>query len=198
MMKNNKTFVAGVMATLAMLGTITPVLAVSNALTLTAYPVQVIVEGEVFYPETGDVYLIDGTTYAPVRALAEAYGLDVGYDHNRNLVTVSGMSTPITAANDFAAQWTVRQKPVTNYGDEYIFTASYSGSFGMNDFKRWWKSFDENTIRAEAERLAADAQNLVGGRVTMYFDYQGWALGTVYAFGDLEQSDFRAAGAWIK
>ena len=39
---------------------------------------------------------------------------------------------------------------------------------------------------------------IVGGSVTMYLDYNGWALGTVYAYGGFEQSDLRAAGVWIK
>ena len=35
------------------------------------------------------VFVYDGTAYAPVRALAEAYGLQVGYDSEKNLATVS-------------------------------------------------------------------------------------------------------------
>lgn len=197
-------YVAGALTTLTLIGSASPALAAGNARTLTAYPVQVLVDGEVFRPTTGEVFLVDGTTYAPVRALAEAYGLEVGYDHARNLVTVNAgaaqvpAALPPAASASFASQWTVKQKPVTNYGDQLIYTASYSGDLGMGDFKTWWKSFGGGTIRAEAEAMAREVRSLVGGNVVMYFDYSGWSLGTVYAFGYLEQSDFAPAGVWIK
>ena len=195
-------FLAGVL-TVVVIGALTaPALASDGALTLTAHPVQVLVNGEVFRPKDSQgndtlVFVSDGVTYAPVRALAEAYGLEVGYDDARNLVTVS--SAPAKPASaDFADQWTLKKKPVTDYGDEHIYTAIYSGSLGMSDFKAWWKSFDSAYIHGCAEQLAADAQSLEGGNVTMYFSYNGYALGTAYAFGDYEQSNFTAASIWIK
>lgn len=189
-------FIAGVLTMLLIGAATVPVLASDGALTLAAYPVRILVNGEVFQPKDAMVFIADGVTYAPVRALAEAYGLEVGYDGTRNLVTVD--SPAANAPKDFASQWTIREKPVTNYGDEKIFTASYNGDLGMSEFKAWWKSFDLAEIQAEAEVLAADAQSVVNGKVTMYFDYNGYALGTAYAFGAFEQSNFKAAGVWIK
>ena len=186
-------FAAGALTTLALVGAVTPVLASNGALILTAYPAQVMVEDRVFQPAAGQVFAVDGTTYAPVRALAEAYGLDVGYDEVRNLVTVNGMAPQ----EGFASQWTVKQKTITGCAEK-IFTASYSGALGMDEFKNWWKSLGEDAVRAGAEKLAAEAQAAVGGSVTLYLDYNGWALGTAYAYGSFEQSDLRAAGVWIK
>ena len=95
--------------------------------------------------------------------------------------------------------WTVKEKPVTGYGDERIFTASYSGPLGMTDFKVWRKSFDQADIERWAEQVAADAlSSSPGGTVTMYFDYQGYMLGTVLAQGDYLRGNFRLAGVWIK
>ena len=61
--------------------------------TLSIVPIRIEVNGEVFQPRdvTGKivpVFAYQGTTYAPLRALAEAYGLRVGYDRERNLATV--------------------------------------------------------------------------------------------------------------
>ena len=93
----------------------------------------------------------------------------------------------------------VREKPVTHYGSEKVFTATYSGNLGMSDFKAWWKSFDASEITAGVEALAAEAQALTPGcSVTMYFSYGTYNLGTAWAFGDLEQSDLRPAAVWIK
>ena len=196
-------YLAGALTTLV-IGTATvPALASDVALTLTAHPVRVLVNGEVFQPKDAQghdalVFSSDGVTYAPVRALAEAYGLEVGYDAEQNLVTVNAPAVSVVS-EDFASQWTVKRKPVTNYGDESIYTATYSGQLGMNDFKAWWKSLDLAYIQSCAEQLAADAQSMAGGTVTMYFDYQGYMLGTAYAFGeDRTQSNFRLAAVWIK
>lgn len=54
---------------------------------------SILVEHEVFKPSNtlGEQVMVaeyDGTTYAPLRALAEAYGLTVGYDAERRIATV--------------------------------------------------------------------------------------------------------------
>jgi len=70
---------------------------------LTVSPISIEVNGAVFQPKdaTGKdvaVFLYNGTTYAPLRALAEAYGLNVGYDEEKNLATVDFVAENITSA----------------------------------------------------------------------------------------------------
>ena len=202
MKKRLISYLAGVVTAITIVALPVSALASDGALTLAVHPVRVLVNGEVFQPKDSQgndvmVFVSDGTTYAPVRALAEAYGLEVGYDAARNLVTVNAPAVS-AAQEDFSSRWTVKKKPVTNYGDESIYTASYNGDLGMSDFKAWWKSFDLAYIQSCAEQLAADAQSMEGGKVTMYFDYSGYMLGSAYAFGGLEQSNFTIAGTWIK
>lgn len=198
-------YVAGVVTAITMVALPVSALASDGAFTLAVHPVRVMVNGEVFQPKDAQgndalVFTADGVTYAPVRALAEAYGLEVGYDAAQNLVTVNSpdLIPAAVAQEDFSSRWTVRKKPVTDYGDESIYTASYNGGLGMSEFKAWWKSFDLAYIQNCAEQLAADAQSIEGGKVTMYFDYSGYMLGSAYAFGGLEQSNFTIAGTWIK
>ena len=106
--------------------------------------------------------------------------------------------TSVPEARDFAAYWTVEEKPVTNYGDEKIFTAAYNGTLGMAEFKRWWKSLSAEEIAKGAEQLAAEARALVPGySVTMYFSYGSYMLGTAWGFEGFQQSNFRPASAWI-
>jgi len=62
---------------------------------ITVSPINVMVGGKVFLPTDVNgkdvpVFVYNGTTYAPLRALAEAYGLTVGYNAEKNLATVSG------------------------------------------------------------------------------------------------------------
>ena len=148
-----------------------------------------------------EVFTYNGTTYAPLRALAEAYGLEVGYDSQRNIAMVNSPNkdNASSTTDSFAAAWTVKEKPVTNYGSEKIFTATYAGELGMEEFKTWWKSFSSEELAAEMEQLAAEAQALNPGyTVTMYFSFGQYNLGTAFAYGSYEFSNTNAARVWIK
>lgn len=83
------------MLTMAIIGSLSVgALAATGQLTITVDPVNIQVNGQTFQPtnangEAVPVFAYNGTTYAPLRALAEAYGLDVGYDAANNMATVS-------------------------------------------------------------------------------------------------------------
>lgn len=178
-------------------------LASDGSMTITIHPIRILVNGEAFRPTDVNgnevmVFTVNGTTYAPLRALAEAYGLEVGYDAENNIATVNSPDRVSAETRDFAAYWTVEEKPVTNYGDEKIFTATYNGALGMEEFKSWWKSLSAEEIAQGAEQLAAEARALAPGyTVTMYFSYGSYMLGTAWGFEGFQQSNFRPASAWI-
>ena len=206
-------FLSGMVVMLMLVGLPVTALAASGALTIEINPIKVLVNGEVFQPKDVNgndvmVFTYNGTTYAPLRALAEAYGLEVGYDAKNNIATVTSPSAPATATAptaasgsyaDFERAWTVTEKPVTRYGDEKIFTVKYAGILSMSEFKSWWKSFGKETVKDYAERMMAETQSLVPGYVaTGYFYYGQYNLGSVYADGTITGSNFDPAGVWIK
>ena len=210
MKKNVVSFVSGAIAMLLLVGLPVTALAASGAIRIEVSPISVLVNGEVFQPKDANgndvmVFTYSGTTYAPLRALAEAYGLEVGYDGERHIATVSKQptqtQTPIadTGYAGFEKQWKVKEKPVTHYGDEKIFTVTYSGDLSRSEFKAWWKSYDLSTIKEYAERMMAGVQSEVPGyTVTAYFSYGQYNLGSVHAESDFTGSNFDAAGVWIK
>lgn len=69
--------------------------AAGNMISISVDPsVKILVNGAEFKPKDANgndvmTFIYNGTTYAPLRALAEAYGLEVGYDASRNMATVS-------------------------------------------------------------------------------------------------------------
>lgn len=76
-------FLSGVIVTFLWVALPVTALAFSGVIKIEISPIQVLVDGEVFQPEDGNgndvmVFTYNGTTYAPLRALAEAYGLGVG------------------------------------------------------------------------------------------------------------------------
>ena len=199
-------FFAGMLTVVLLMGLTASALAADGSLSLSVNPIRVMVNGEVFQPKDAQgndvlVFTYNGTTYAPLRALAEAYGLEVGYDAANKIATVNapGTTSAPTPAADFASQWAVAEKPVSDYGSEKIFTAVYSGSMSISQFKSWWKSMDTADIEAWAEQMALEAQSLVTGyTVTMYFSYGSYSLGTAYAMEGYQFSNFKPAGVWIK
>ena len=87
-MKRITYFLSGALAALLISSATVSAFASSGLITLNVQPAQVMVNGEVFQPKDAQgrdalVFTYNSTTYAPVRALAEAYGLTVGYDAAR-------------------------------------------------------------------------------------------------------------------
>ena len=201
-MKNKLiTFAAGMLTALTLTAVTLPTLASDGALALTAYPVSIEVNGQAFVPKDAngkavDVFTVNGTTYVPLRAIAETLGFEASYDSGKNLVSINA---PAAGTGDFTSQWELKEKPVTNYGSERIFTAKYSGDMTMDEFKVWWKSLTEEEIEAGACEIAAQAQSTVPGcEAKVYFTYGTYNLGSSRAAGEFRVCNFDAAGAWIK
>ncbi len=54
-------------------------------------------------------------------------------------------------------------------------------------------------IRIKVKMISEERKGANPGyKVTMYFSYGTYMLGTAYAFGSFEQSDFTPASVWIK
>lgn len=203
-MKRITYFLSGALATLLISSATVSAFAANDLLTLNVQPAQVMVNGTVFQPKDAQgrdalVFTYNGTTYAPVRALAEAYGLTVSYDSEKNMATVDGAPQATNHTGSFSSQWTVTEKPVTRYGNEHIFTAVYSGPLSMNEFKSWWKSMNAADLKAQAEQMALEAQSdLLGSEITMYFSFGSYNLGTAFAQSGCTFSNFDPASVWIK
>lgn len=98
-------FTLGVLLSSVVLTFSVSALAASGRLSIEVDPINIQVNGEVFKPTdvTGkevQIFAYNGTTYAPLRALAEAYDLDVWYDSSANLAAVGAKgSAPSSAAS---------------------------------------------------------------------------------------------------
>lgn len=111
MKKNILSFISGAITMLLLVSLPVTALAASGAIRIEVNPISVLVDGEVFQPKDAKgndvmVFTYNGTTYAPLRALAEAYGLEVGYDEERHIATVS--SRPTQAQPPHLGHWLCR------------------------------------------------------------------------------------------
>ncbi len=134
-------FLSGVLCAIVIFGLPVTAIVANNGLTIVCYPIKVLVNGEIFQPKDANsndapVFTYNGTTYAPLRAPAEAYGPEVGYDGSRNLATVNNPKEQNKVEpGAFKPMWAVKEKPVTNYGSEKIFTATYNGDYELSNFR---------------------------------------------------------------
>lgn len=94
MKKQLRGFLSGVFITTLLFILCLSASALSGSTAIFVDPINIQVNGEIFQPKDAagnavPVFAYNGTTYAPLRALAEAYGLEVGYNAELNLATVN-------------------------------------------------------------------------------------------------------------
>ena len=95
MKKQWKGFVTGVVATILILGFVLPAFAAyQKQATLNYNDIKVTLDGKQFTPTDAngnavEPFVIDGTTFLPVRAVANALGLEVGWNGETKTVTLN-------------------------------------------------------------------------------------------------------------
>lgn len=170
-------FLAG-MVTMAVIGGVTvTALAAAGSFTITVDPVNIQVNGQVFAPKdvkgnNVPVFAYNGTTYAPLRALAEAYGLNVGYDGTSNMATVTGSTTPSTPStepsvppidpnhaptvtvDELKAMFKFDNMFTLNGNDEHSFM--YSGEKTIAEFNEYWSTLNQDDVEVAMTAWAKD------------------------------------------
>lgn len=193
-----KKFLSGFLCATLVFSLTLSALAISGRMTIEVDPINIMVNGEVFVPK--DVngkevpqFAYQGTTYAPLRALAEAYGLEVGYDAEKNMATVndpnnlSDTTTKVDVPDDgaqapsyeeFKEMWEITQE------SEYLpVYANYNGSLEKTEFIAYWDKnaalFEEYCVRYICE-LNPDGE---GTEMYYYYDKQECAFAVEYHDG---------------
>lgn len=163
MKKRLSGFFAGVLCATIVFSLSLSALAISGKMTIEVDPINIMVNGEVFVPT--DVngkevpqFAYQGTTYAPLRALAEAYGLQVGYDAEKNMATVSDpeakpVVTPApdtTAKNDYS-DWSAEDEAAyQEFKEKWELT--YSGELRDGSWVYTFVTEDEEAYTSIANR----------------------------------------------
>lgn len=137
MKEHTKGIFAGALAATLFIGIGTTALAATGQLTITVDPINIQVNGETFQPKDAQgadvpVFAYNGTTYAPLRALAEAYGLEVGYDAQTNMATVGAK-----AGNDVQPTTTPTPDTTVAAADYSDWTAEEEAAY--QEFKGMWE-----------------------------------------------------------
>lgn len=132
-----KKFLSGFLACAILMSLTISALAISGRMTIEVDPINIKVNGQTFAPtdingKEVPVFAYDGTTYAPLRALAEAYGLEVGYDATSNMATVWDHGTPDAHTED------TNGNELDHYDDLYQSVISETDDEEYSKFKALW------------------------------------------------------------
>lgn len=173
-MKKFPSFLAGVLTT-AIVGSLSiSALAASGIMTISVNPINIQVNGETFSPtdvngKSVPVFAYNGTTYAPLRALAEAYGLEVGYDATTNMATVTSLKIPDESGqnnvneedyNTFKNMWDI------SFDDHRAYLVCKDDSLAS-----FLNSHAKDEIVSYTERLGMDVINHPNNQASMLFIY---------------------------
>lgn len=150
MRKNMLSFVFGAAVMLLLICLPATALAASGALKIEVSPIKVLVNGEVFQPKDAEgndvmVFTCNGTTYAPLRALAEAYGLEVGYDAANHIATVNAKPADGLASPDASRDTFIGEERARNIALERVPGASTS------HVRKFKLDYDDGRWEYEAE-----------------------------------------------
>ena len=199
MKKSSSAFFAGVCTACLVGGLSLSVLAASDCMTIDVTPISIQVNGTEFAPTDVNgnpvpVFAYEGTTYAPLRALAEAYGLEVGYDAERNMATVTDPDAVVeepevvpepVVSTDYST-WTAEEEAayeefkslwIVEYSNYYSNVNLYK-VFEFEKTNETLKQYGTLTVEQFALRYDAELQNEYNTTEVRYHAGQvvrGWA-----------------------
>lgn len=155
--------------------------AASSLVTINVDPsIKILVNGEEFKPKDtngNDVmtFTYNGTTYAPLRALAEAYGLEVGYDAEKKMATVGETKQSSTTASATTTQTTetIGMKNAVKKAKSYLnFTAfSYTGLIKQLEYE----GFTHDEAVYGADNSGADWKEQAYKKGMSYLDFMAFS-----------------------
>lgn len=160
--------------------------AAGSLLTIEVDPsIKILVNGEEFKPKDvngNDVmtFTYNGTTYAPLRALAEAYGLEVGYDAEKKMATVSEPGSAPDTVNNNPSPSSSQSSAVTlgmtnalKKADEYLNVMAFSYE-GLIEQLEYSKFSHEEAVYA-ADNCGADWNEQAVKKANEYLDVMAFS-----------------------
>lgn len=179
-MKNLHGLLAGALVSAIVIGSTITALAISGRMTIEVDPINIQVNGVTFKPTDVNgnevpVFAYNGTTYAPLRALAEAYGLEVGYDAENNMATV------VDPNNIQASQTTSSGDTAMNYQH---FKSLCSDIYPDEGYISWSCIISDETVTPRSvEDFLEEAKRL--GFIDQLAEELGMANGATIVFIDV-------------
>ncbi len=184
-----KKFILGVLTATLVFSLAASALAISGRMTIDVDPINIQVNGDTFVPKDVNgkevpVFAYEGTTYAPLRALAEAYGLEVGYDAATNMATVANPDTKTeqppangpdqrtedeVAYQEFKAMWKFVGSQASSLGNDvmaYMFKCDAIDDSELEQIRDGKYDYIDRMLIEYARQAGANSGDTVVGNFT--------------------------------
>ena len=196
-MKNQwKGFTLGIVFTLLVVSMIgTSFAAYKAQATLEYDDIKIVIDGETITPKdvngnTVEPFIIDGTTYLPIRAIANALGMDVGWDNTTKTVTLTTESyvEPVDLPS-----MTMGQRNALESAESYLSFMAFSRSGLIDQLEYEGYSTEEATFAVDNcgadwyEQAAKCAQSYLN---VMAFSRQGLIDQLLYEGFTQQQAEY--------
>lgn len=151
--------------------------------TLTYRNIKITINGSALTPKDAngnavEPFIIDGTTYLPVRAVANALGLDVGWDGATNTVSLSepGSAPAVPAAP--TGEPTLGEKNALETAKSYLSYSSYSytGLIGQLEYE----GYTTKEATYGADNCGADWNEQAAKCAASYMKYSSYSRQRLY------------------
>jgi len=182
-MKNLKAYFAGFLTAILAVTLVTTVLATQSSQQVTIYynDIKIRIDGEAITPKdvngnSVEPFILNDSTYLPVRAVSEAVGYDVGWDGNTSTVILTEKKPP--KSPDFLVNAEYYSADgfgilIIFYDDgTFIIDQGYGAVHGSY-------SVDGNTISVQFEGDPSDSDNYAWFEITGYGTIEDMH-GTIY------------------
>lgn len=207
MKKQLPAFLTGFLAAVLVLSlSLSAFAAITGKTTIEVGPISIKVKGEIFQPtdvngNPVDVFVYNGTTYAPLRALAEAYGLEVSYDGEAKMAVVEEPEEAVepvipgdysdwseeeeAAYQEFKGMWNLEV-----YGDgtrpTCFITATYSGDLSEDRLVKLLREDYDSATRIFMMRLLFEESNTPVSAVLEFYWHKDIIASVVMMSGKIE------------
>lgn len=155
---NVKSFITGVMLTILVTTMINTVFAEQISKTITAVynNIKITIDGKQIEPKDANGNIVEpfvsnGTTYLPVRSIADAVGYDVEWDGNTSTVKLTKKIAQVATGygrTNPAPIGTAQTLIIDDYGDEYTITMKIKSVISGDE--AWKLIYDENQFNDPA------------------------------------------------
>lgn len=179
MEKQWKGFLSGFVSALLIIGFAVPAFAAyQKQATLNYAGISITVDGKTVVPKdangnTVEPFMIDGTTYLPLRAIGSALGMDVGWEQATKTATLRTKAAAVTPAAPDTSGATIGQQNALKKAQSYLSFSAFSRSGLIKQLE--YEKFSTADATYAADNCGANWNEQAAKKAKSYLTYSSFS-----------------------